>query len=173
MLMCARQRSGFRLAVHQQVRNRVELIAEVEAHRPDRRVVAQARPDVDAQAVALEPPGPPPTLPASTNPTRLSLLPIGTRTSLEASSSVRPPIGWPVLGERAHLVAPPAAQAGRAAEEVALEERHRRIGRRRRVDGRGANALREDDARGASRRVPADGRRVESSRALHRSLRYR
>ena len=85
------------LAVHEQTRNRVELIAEVEADRPDRRLVAQARPDGVAQVVQIESQRSAHTLPPSRNstPPRLPCSDSAQLLRLNASMLL-PPIGDPV-----------------------------------------------------------------------------
>ena len=96
MLMWARQRTALGLALHEQPGDRVELIADIEPHRPDRACRSGRRDrrrrgsHRDRAATGLRP-----TLPASTKATALSLAPNGTRTSPDVSTTLRPPIGWP------------------------------------------------------------------------------
>ena len=108
-----------------QARNRIELPADVEANRTDRRVVAETRPHVVAQVVQVEVPRVGPDVAAvEEQHARRSCRPSGNRTSVEKFTKVCPPMGSALAAQRRHLVAAPAAEVRRAAQEVALEERH-------------------------------------------------
>ena len=88
--------AALRRCVDEQARDRIQLVADVHADGPDRRVVAQPRPDVVAkivqsqirQLVAQ-------TLPKSRKATAPSLPVRVLRNSVEASNIVNPPIDTP------------------------------------------------------------------------------
>ena len=104
--------------------DRVELVADVGADRADRRRVADAEADVGAQVEDVVVPG------ASRSPGRprrtarpRSAPRTGKRSSARGLEEAEP-ADDEAVAQRAHLVAAPAAQRRRSAEEVALEERH-------------------------------------------------
>ena len=118
--------SRFGLAVDRQARNLTELKSDVEADRPDRRLVAEARADGVVQIAETNTPGIRPDVAA-----------VEKQHAAEIADERRPQLGrerehavaadrQPRFAERAHLVASPAANRGRAAEEVLLRKRHQR-----------------------------------------------
>ena len=84
-----------RFAVDQQAFDRVELVADVEARRPDGRLVAEARTNGVAQIAEVEVLASRQTLPKSKNATAPNFPFSGTRTSADPSSIDSPPIGKP------------------------------------------------------------------------------
>src|SRR5215475_4089828 len=121
-----------RLAVDDQTRNRIELIAPVEADGANRRLIAEARADVVPEIVETDPPR-----------FRPHVARIEECDGAEITFEMGPQFGrkeeqavaanrLPGRAERADLEASPAAKSGRTAQEVLLRERHRaRIVRRR------------------------------------------
>ena len=135
--------------------DRIQLVAEVDARRADRRQVAEARARRrSAGRRDRSPTARDQTLPKSTNATAPNLpaqrqahfgRPFEHRVAADRQAE---------SAERADLEAPPAADARRAAEEEALVERHVALEVAERIDGADAQAVRDDHA-SAERQVVA------------------
>src|SRR5262245_15715334 len=113
-----------RFAVHEQTGNRVELVAEVEAERTDRRLVAQPRSDRVAKIVELDPERLCPDVAgieeehgAEAAAERGAKLLAEQEHAVAADRQSR-------SAERAHLVASPSANAGGATEKVLFRKRY-------------------------------------------------
>src|SRR5262245_48657659 len=104
------------VAVDDEPRNRVELIAEVEANRTDRRLVAQPRADGVAEIGEVEAPGIRPDV-ADVEEQHAAQLAAQRRAHFLAPRQHAVAAEREAVGERADLVASPAADAGRAAEK--------------------------------------------------------
>src|SRR6185312_7979891 len=116
-------RLGF--AVHEQSRDRVELVADVEAKRTDGRLVAEAGADGAAQIVQFDLPAVRPDVAGVEEQDRaeaaadpLAAFEAVLEHAVAADRQAR-------FAQRAELVAPPPANARRPAEEKLSRERHR------------------------------------------------
>src|SRR5262249_20229732 len=156
-----------RLAVDDEIRRRVELVAEVEADRPDRRLVPQAWADRVPQIAQVEAEGIGPDVPR-----------VEEQHAAEVAANHRPQLFAPAehavaadrqaVAERAHLVPPPPADARRAAEEVALRERDVGLCAAVRPDVPELQPARDDEPFANRKVVPAVGRhRVVVERPWH------
>src|SRR5437868_15549781 len=115
-----------RVAVDHESGNRIELVADVEAERADRRLVAEAGADRVPQVVELQAPA-----------VRPDVARVEEEHGAEAAADARARFGAVLehavaanrqarIAERAELVAAPPAHARRASEEELARERHRR-----------------------------------------------
>src|SRR5262249_19708308 len=112
-----------RLAVDEQFRRRIQLIPEVEADRPDRRLVSQAGADRGADVAEPEAQGFLPHV-AGVHEQHRTEIAVDAGANFLAPREHRVAADRKAVDERAHLVPAPASNARRAAEEVALRERN-------------------------------------------------
>src|SRR5204862_506028 len=112
------------VAVHQQARNRIELPADVEANRTDRRRVSQARTDGVPQIPELNRAGLRPHVAGVEEKHRAEAAAQRRADLLAQPDHAVAADRQTRAAERAHLIPSPAADARRAAEEVLLGERH-------------------------------------------------
>src|SRR3954467_13029603 len=144
--------SSLGLALHEEPGDGVQLVADVEPHRADGGVVAKTWAHGEAEAARIQVPG------VAADAARVDEGD-GAQLGAERHAHLARRLDdaeaadrLARVGQGAQLVAAPAANAGRAAEEVALEERHRDVDGLGRVDGRAAQAAGEDDAAAARAR---------------------
>src|SRR5262252_9275159 len=116
-----------RLAVHFQSRNRIQLPAEVEANRPDGRLISQPRSDGVAQVAKVESQRSGPHV-AAVEEQHYAEIAVKDDAQFLAEREHRVAADRKAVGtQRAHLVSPPPANRCRTTEEVTLAERHERI----------------------------------------------
>ena len=124
MLMWIRQRRVCRLAIDDEIGNRIQLIAEVESQGSHRRPVAQTGPHVIPQVVQPDVAGVRPDVAAIDEQHAAQFLE-QVRAQLDARREHAVPAQRQAgIAERTDLVSAPAAKAGRPAEKVLLRERH-------------------------------------------------
>src|SRR2546426_11178517 len=113
-----------RRAVHEQTRKRIELVAEVEPERPDWRLVAEPGANRVAKLAELEAEGFGPHI---TGVEEQHAAPGAAQHRAELFADHEHAVAADRRSrstERAHFVAPPPANAGRAAEKELPRERH-------------------------------------------------
>src|SRR5262245_10919975 len=111
------------LTVHQQPRNRIELIAVVESEGPDRSLIAQADADRVAEVAEIERERLVPDV-AAVEENHAAEIAVNRRAQFFGEREHAVAADRQSFDERADLVAAPAADAGGAAQEVLLGERH-------------------------------------------------
>src|SRR5258707_881720 len=112
-----------RAAVHEQARNRIQLIAEVEPDRSDRRLVTQSGTDRVLQVVKVDAPRPGPHVPGIEKEHAAEVA-VQDRPQLLAEPEHAVAADRLTRDERADLVPSPSADTGGAAQEILLSERH-------------------------------------------------
>src|SRR5947207_4754601 len=115
-----------RLSVDDEARDRIQLIADIEADRTDRCLVAQTRPDGIAKIAEREAARLLPYV-AAVEKQNAAQIPAQHGTDFLAERQHAVAANRQPFGQRADFVASPAADAGGAAEEVLLGKRHRQL----------------------------------------------
>src|SRR5437899_4324714 len=141
-------------AVHDQAVNRIELVAEVEAHRTDGRPIAQASAESVAEILQVDGAGARPDV-AGVHERDAAEGATKRRAQFRAGGQQAVAPDRQALDERAHLVAAPPSNTRCAAEKVLLRKRHPPLIPARGVDGAELHTVCDDEALADRRVVPA------------------
>src|SRR5438477_4113610 len=141
-------------AVHDQAVNRIELVAEVKAHRTDGRPIAQTSAEGVAEILQVDGAGARPDV-AGVHERHAAESATKGRAQFRAGGQQAVAADRQALYERAHFVAAPPPNTRRAAEKVLLRKRHQPRISARGVDFAELHAVCDDEALADRRVVPA------------------